>query len=112
MSRGPGVLQRRVLETLAAYPRNERVQCAKLIEDLGCTRPELSRALKSLDHRGLVRRHQYGISTSSYCKSVKLTSYGRFKCQQWENPQICRNFRSWHLRQIGSVPPMPGAQPT
>jgi hypothetical protein len=85
VSRGPGVLQRRVLETLAAYrrvgvsvdlqwtwhqgSRHSASGDADWIDpdyicayeqgrrvpmcDLGCTRPELSRALWSLKRQGL-----------------------------------------------------------
>ena len=85
MSRGPGALQRRVLETLAAYERlgarlqwewrsshpagsladehdiraydqGRRVPVWILRQDLGCTRDELSRALSSLHRQGLVWR--------------------------------------------------------
>jgi hypothetical protein len=90
MSRGPGILQRRVLETLAryqrlgaglqwtwrsshrassiaddhdirAYEQGRRVPVWILRRDLGCACAELSRVLTSLQRRGFVRRFDWDL---------------------------------------------------
>ena len=90
MSRGPGVLQRRVLEALAAYERlgaslqwqwrssnpagsiadqhdirayetGRRVPVWILRRDLECARSDLSRALTSLDRQGFVWRFDWDL---------------------------------------------------
>jgi hypothetical protein len=139
MSRGPGTLQRRVLETLATYarlgtalqwkwPGGRRYSLASyadadsiagyergryvpvwiLLRDLGCSRADLSRALKSLERKDLVRRSTGSLDSVGYptfgksCKFATITPEGeaRLKSQQKQNVEV------------GTYQPMPAWNPT
>ena len=103
MSRGPGVLQRRVLEALAAYERlgsslqwqwrssnpagsiadqhdirayetGRRVPVWILRRDLECARSDLSRALTSLDRQGFVWRFDWDLQMAGERFGAKTAS--------------------------------------
>jgi hypothetical protein len=128
MSRGPGPLQRRILQALGQYAslgkslgwkwnsgrpyaaanyaddlsvqRHERghyVHVWMLLRDLGCSKDELSRALKGLTRQGLASRlagdlevAESVFSIHKYCKFAAITEEGMawLKRQQFQSGNV------------------------
>jgi DNA-binding MarR family transcriptional regulator len=139
MSRGPGVLQRRVLETLSDHKRSNAnptwlklrwawrdrlgsfatdadikrykaggvVPVRLLVESLGCTRPDLSRALKKLEAQELVLRSDGSLqrlepTLCHTCKFAEITAKG----EAWLSAN------SEGSRIVGVYQHMPAERPT
>ena len=142
MSRGPGTLQRRVLETLAtyrrfgpalgwrwpgarsrysdanyadhgsiwAYERGWYIPVWMLLRDLECTRPELSRALKSLERQRLVYRLD-GSLNGLIDRQLRYGANAKFVCLTEEGEAWLKR-QQLHSAEVGTYQPMPaGAAP-